>query len=219
MALRNMSLRLNSFSRSMPRIIPSFMKKDIIHCMCGRYRFFDEKNPKLKEIIETAKKTLPSEEFAEISLFEVFPSQKCFVGYWNQKKQEVRTTVMKWGYTGFHDNTVINARSETCFTSRFFNDSLPCAIPASSYFEWSQNPHRKYEFTTEEQPVYLAGIFHQEKDGNHFVILTEEAGQPQRQIHSRQPVMFPYEKAREWCAFKHPSSLLSCSIQKRIIIA
>lgn len=194
------------------------MKNGIILSMCGRYRFFDNKNPKLKAMIDAARKQLSPKEFEEISLFEVFPSQKCFVGYWNAKKQEVRTTVMRWGYQGFKGNTVINARSETCFDSSFFQRSLPCAIPAVSYFEWSKNPRNKYEFTVNEQPVYLGGIYHLEEDGYHFVILTEEAGEPQRIIHNRQPLLFTYENARKWCSAKHPASLRSLSIQTRIII-
>lgn len=186
--------------------------------MCGRYRFFDEKNPKLKEIIEAARKQLPPEKFEEISLFEVFPGQKCFAGYWNAQKHAVRTTIMKWGYPSVNGRTVINARSETCFDSRFFAGSHPCAIPASSYFEWSVKPKRKYEFTAEEQPVYLGGIFHKEEDGYHFVILTEQAGSPQNEIHDRQPLLFTYENARKWCASQHPASLRSLSVSKRIIL-
>ena len=187
--------------------------------MCGRYVFFDEKNPKLREMIDTARKKLPEQEFEKISLFEVFPSQYCFAGYWNSSRKEVRTTIMKWGYTGFHGNTVINARSETCFESSFFAGSFPCAIPATGYYEWSVNPRRKYEFTIEEQPFYLGGIFHMENKEPHFVILTEEAGEPQRQIHSRQPLLFTYENAKKWCAAKHPASLRCLSVSKRMTVS
>lgn len=185
--------------------------------MCGRYHFYDGNNPVIRKLIDQAKAALPEKEFEEISLFEVFPSQKCFAGYWNPQKKDVRTTVMKWGYSGFNGRQIINARSETCFKSRFFAGSHPCAVPACGYYEWSENPRVKYEFTVEKEPFYLAGIFHKEQNGLHFVILTEEAGEPQRQIHSRQPLLLSYENARKWCASEHPASLRALSIQNRII--
>lgn len=165
-----------------------------------------------------AEKNMKPEEFEKISLFDVHPGESAFAGYWNEEKQSTRITIMQWGFK-MQNKLVINARSETCFESSFFKDALPCVLPADSYYEWSKKPHRKYTFLTSSKPMYLAGICHKEDGRLHFVILTEEAGSPQREIHDRQPVIFNYEDAKKWCASKHPTSLLHNSIPERTILS
>ncbi len=181
--------------------------------MCGRYVFYDQQNAQLKEMIAQAKEKMSAKEFNEISLFEVFPGQKAFAAVYDTTKKAVRIKTMRWGYDN-HGKAVINARSETCFTSAFFQDSLPCAIPASSYFEWTKT-HQKYEFRCSDETIYLGALAHLEKNEWHFVILTEEAQGGQAEVHSRQPLVFCYEDAKKWCASPHPTSLLIHSIQER----
>lgn len=186
--------------------------------MCGRYLFFDGKDTKIKQWIQLAQKSMKQEQYEKISLFDVHPGEYALTGYWNETKQETRITIMQWGFK-MQNKLVINARSETCFESSFFKDALPCVLPADSYYEWSKNPHVKYAFATSSKPMYLAGIFHKEDGNFHFVILTEEAGYPQSEIHNRQPVIFTYEDAKKWCACKHPTSLLHNSISERNILS
>ncbi|MGM9917923.1 MAG: SOS response-associated peptidase family protein, partial [Lactimicrobium massiliense] len=66
------------------------------------------------------------------------------------------------------------------------------------------------------EPVYLAGIYHQEADGLHFVILTEDARNAQKEIHDRQPIMLDQEKAKAWCK-DITMPLSQISLQDRII--
>ena len=182
--------------------------------MCGRYVFYDENNQQLKKIIASAKEKLPEKEFNEISLFEVFPGQKALAAVYDAKRAQVRIKVMKWGFVQ-GTRSVINARSETCFTSPFFTGSVPCVIPASSYFEWTKT-HQKYEFRCQDETIYLGGLAHQENEEWHFVILTEDASGKQADIHFRQPLVFNYEDAKKWCASQHPTSMYASSIQERI---
>jgi putative SOS response-associated peptidase YedK len=182
--------------------------------MCGRYIFYDEKNQQLKEMIAAAREKMSPKEFAEISLFEVFPGQKAFAAVYDPAKQRSVIRTMQWGYS-YAERPVINARSETCFSSSFFAGSLPCAIPASSYFEWTKT-HQKYEFRTKHETIYLGALAHMENGAWHFVILTEEAKNAQAEIHPRQPLVFTYEDAKKWCASKHPTSMYANSIQERI---
>lgn len=181
--------------------------------MCGRYIFYDQKNAHLKELIAQAREKMSEKDFNEISLFEVFPGQKAFAAVYDPAKQKTVLKVMRWGYDN-HGKAVINARSESCFASQFFQDSFPCAIPASSYFEWTKT-HQKYEFKAKSETIYLGALAHIENQQWHFVIITEEASGAQADVHFRQPLVFSYEDAKKWCASKHPTSLLPLSIQER----
>lgn len=181
--------------------------------MCGRYVFYDENNQQLKKIIASAKEKMPEKEFNEISLFEVFPGQKALAAVYDAKRAQVRIKVMKWGFVQ-GTRSVINARSETCFNSLFFADAVPCAVPASAYFEWTAD-HQKYSFTADNETIYLGGLAKEHSDGWYFIIITEPASGMQKEIHDRQPLVFTYQDAKKWCASKHPTSLLSHSLQER----
>ncbi len=185
--------------------------------MCGRYIFYDEENKRLQALIEKAKDRLPYDRFSTVSLYEVYPSQNAFGAVYIPQKKEVESIVMKWGYPGYHGNIVINARSETAFTSSFFRDSRPCVLPATGYYEWSKDKDR-YCFFIEEKPFYLGGICRRIGREICFVILTEPAAAHQLGIHDRQPVLFGYEDAKKWCASLHPTSLLENSIQYRSFV-
>ncbi|NLH62851.1 MAG: SOS response-associated peptidase [Erysipelotrichaceae bacterium] len=182
--------------------------------MCGRYMFYDQKNAHLKAMIDQAKEQFSEKAFAEISLFEVFPGQKAFAGIYDREKKALRIKVMQWGLP-MKDKLVINARCESLMQSSFFEGVSLCAIPASSYFEWTAS-HQKYEFSSDDETIYLAGIARYETALWHFAIVTEEAGGPQAEIHSRQPIVFSYEDAKKWCSAKDPTSMYASSIQKRI---
>ena len=190
--------------------------------MCGRYLFYDSRNAKIQELIKAAEKSLPSELFSTISLFEVFPSQNIFSGIFDVSEKKFKTVIMKWGFDAGRNRTIINCRSETFASSRFFKDCSTCAIPACGYYEWSHNPSCKYYFTTEKQPLYLAGCWRIEKLENQTLqmvcaILTEPASEPQCSIHSRQPIIFDDEHAHQWCTCKDPDSMMHFSLQDRIM--
>ena len=181
--------------------------------MCGRYLFLTERNQKLKELAELARKQLPPDVYSKISLFEVTPGSFSFAGIYDPSKKKTVTRVMKWGFH-LKNKLIINARSETCFSSPFFADSVPCVLMASSYFEWSADKVR-YEFRTDDETFYLAGLCRKEENEVHFVILTEEANDITSEVHHRQPVIFTYEKAKAWCASGTPALLLKDSVQNR----
>jgi putative SOS response-associated peptidase YedK len=182
--------------------------------MCGRYVFNNGDSEQLDQLIDTARKRLPKETFEKISLFEVYPGCVSFAGIFDHSSKQTVTRLMKWGYASWQKKLIINARSETCFTSAFFADSVPCALPATSYFEWSKDRQR-YAFTVDDEVFYLAGLCRKENNETHFVILTEAANEDCAAIHHRQPVIFTYEKAKAWCASDTPSLLLKDSVQNR----
>ncbi len=182
--------------------------------MCGRYLFFDEQNQKLRELIELARQKLPEKQFEELSFADVYPSAKALAGIYIPERDAVVTRVMRWGFET-NGKTVINARSETALTSRFFAGTLPCALPASLYYEWDEK-RKKHAFAIDEIPFYLGGLCRKTPGGYDFVILTEEAGMPQRTIHDRQPVIFTYEDAKYWC-IHGTGDALSRSVRQRIM--
>jgi putative SOS response-associated peptidase YedK len=186
--------------------------------MCGRYLFYEEENIRLKKLLDAAKKKLPENEYKQLSLLDVCPGSKAFAGMYDAYTNHFHTEVMTWGYAGVgNGKIVINARSETCFSSSFFSHSRLCVLPATAYYEWSSEPRVKYRFSMAETPIYLGALCHKERDGFHFVIITEKATGRQREIHSRQPLMFTYEDAKTWCFSKNPTSLLSLSVQERTL--
>ena len=190
--------------------------------MCGRYLFYDSRNPKILELIKAAEKSLSPEQFSSISLFEVFPSQNIFSGIYDPAEKKYKTVVMKWGLAGVQNRSIINCRSETFSVSLYFKGCRTCAIPACGYYEWSKNPSCKYYFTIEKQPLYLAGCWRIEKTDDQTLqmacaILTEPSASIASSIHSRQPIVFDTENAHLWCSTDNPESMYSLSIRERIM--
>ena len=170
--------------------------------MCGRYIFNDGQNEYIQNLVENAK-----DKFSQDILYrkDVFPSNEALVVF----GEKPSFTTMHWGLD-LNKKLVINARSETAFTSPFFENCKPCILPASSYYEFSKYKE-PYLFYIEGKPIFLAGLC---KD-NHFVIMTEDATMSQKEIHPRQPVLFDYENAKTWCMNQNTTSLLKLSIQNR----
>ena len=185
--------------------------------MCGRYVFYDEKNRRIADLIDKARARYGEEEFSRISMNEVCPGSTAFAGIYIPSRNMHVLRPMKWGYPRASGSPVINARSETAFSSRFFAGSIPCVLPASSYYEWSKETHARYAFRTADECMYLGGLARQFADGWHFVILTEEAKGEARTIHDRQPLVFSYEDAKKWCASVHPTSLYASSAPIRFL--
>lgn len=165
--------------------------------MCGRYLFYDDKNEKIRRLIALAEAVLDPVTFSSLALHEVFPKNHALISVYDEKRDKYHAEVMQWGwhYTG---RMVINARSETFLTSRYFRDAKPCAVLCCGYYEWSED-HRKYYFSRAGEALYLAGLYHREQDADVYTILTEEATGRQAEIHHRQPLVLSYEKAQAWC--------------------
>lgn len=164
--------------------------------------------------MDAARAKMDRKEFEQISLFEVFPGQHCFVFAAGNHKDTLKLTSMLWGYSS--RSLVINARSETALDSSFFHSSQPCIIPCSGYYEWSKD-RVKYYFTLEKGTCYLAGLCHKEEDGMHFVILTEQAPLPQGGIHPREPVLFGKKNAADWCHGDNLKGMLGASLAERLM--
>ncbi|EUB97332.1 protein of unknown function DUF159 [Rhizobium sp. CF080] len=104
--------------------------------------------------------------------------------------------------------TLFNARSETAPTTPAFRDAFKmrrCLIPADGFYEWTVSPEdgKKdpwFIFQPGEAPFSFAGLWaHNEALGiTSCTILTAEAEEPMKQLHSRQPVILDPEYYDDW---------------------
>lgn len=172
--------------------------------MCGRYYIASEdSNEEIKKLIDELNRR-ETEEKAAFKTGEVFPGDKALV-VCNNKKLISRPYVMKWGFEGADGKLLINARSETAQEKHMFRDLIGyrrTLIPASGYFEWEKEgkTKTKYALSTEENILFLAGLYRPKADGSghEFVILTKDAAPDIRFIHSRMPVAFTVKQMQAW---------------------
>ena len=172
--------------------------------MCGRYYIASEdSNEEIRKLIDELNRR-ETEEKAAFKTGEVFPGDNALV-VCNNKKLISRPYVMKWGFAGMDGKLLINARSETAKEKSMFRDLIGCRrtlIPASGYFEWEKEgkTKTKYALSTEENILFLAGLYRPKTDGSghEFVILTKDAAPEIQFIHSRMPVAFSFMQIEAW---------------------
>ncbi len=172
--------------------------------MCCRYLFYDGENKEIEDLIARAKEAFSYELFSSLALQEVCPGSSALSFLFDIRYQKLRAVPLLWGYQSAR--LVINARSETCFDRPFFQNSHPCILPASGYYEWSGQPKQRYYFHRNET-IHLCGLCQRQSDGLHFVILTKPAEELQSQFHDRQPVILSRKDAELWCRTKNRSIL------------
>lgn len=156
--------------------------------MCGRYLFNDGQHPEVQALIQQLKLEFSEDFLKEVSLNEVFPTQKTIVCTTNLKPH-----IMRWGYAKWNQKGhIINARSESLESSNFFKQAgkKRCIIMASGYFEWDE--HKVKTYFHHPDPLYMAAIYNTQEE---FAILTQQAKMPYAQVHHRMPVLFNKENA------------------------
>ncbi|HZK29463.1 MAG TPA: SOS response-associated peptidase [Clostridia bacterium] len=169
--------------------------------MCGRF-YIDPSESQLLEIAEIIKGQ-PRQENAFSAVKtegEIFPSDIVSV------QTGIDTYApMRWGFKGYGNRLIINARSETALEKPMFRDAMHdhrCLIPASGYYEWQtiNGKKERYSFYLSEGPLFLAGCFREESDDpiSTFVILTRDASPAFEHIHSRMPVIIPRNRIVSW---------------------
>lgn len=118
--------------------------------------------------------------------------------------------LLKWDNKGL----IFNSRTETVSTNKFFKNDFElnkCVIPASSYYEWQKqlNTKIKYEFTKEDQLLFLAGFYKKENNEKHFSIITKRATKDISFIHDRMPLLLNKEEAYNWLSNINIQSILN----------
>lgn len=167
--------------------------------MCGRYIYLDENNKEMKLRIDQLKKFFSEDELRNVSLHEVFPSQKTPV--YTLCNDELIPKIMQFGYNRFNNKgLIINARCETVNEKPTFRSDFlkrRCIVIASSYFEWDSSK-KKHEFKKKDSLLYMAAICNQE---DQMAILTRKAQDNSAAIHERCPLILTYDQALAYCSY------------------
>ena len=162
--------------------------------MCGRFYVDDET---AREIEKIARKI--DQKMAKMG--DVHPSEPALI--LRAMKGEMVSEVLKWGY-GAAGKNIFNARSETVQERPMFRydyEDRRCIIPAKKFYEWKKSGGKqkeKYDFFSEGETLFLAGIYHKDPDGDRFTILTREAEGCMVGIHNRMPVILTHGDMEKW---------------------
>ena len=131
---------------------------------------------------------------------DVFPSTEALTIRGSESGLEA--DAMRWGFTApFDKKLLINARAETVRQKRTFSDSVEkrrCVIPTSGFYEWDKRKSRYRFYSDNKALLLLAGIYRDEPDGRKYTILTTEANDSMRPVHSRMPVIVKPEELKTW---------------------
>lgn len=153
--------------------------------MCGRYLFKQD----ITEELDAWLATLDEETRNDLSLHDVYPSQKTIV-----LTHDLKPSVMRWGFLKWDDKgLVINARSETVEQSSFFKDHLKhrrCLIEAEGFYEWDADKQKYLVKPKGNEPFYMAGIYTDEPTPRFCILTTASLGEF-KHLHDRFPLMIP----------------------------
>ncbi len=132
---------------------------------------------------------------------------------------------MRWGLVPFWakdtkiGNQALNARLETAASKPVFREAWKarrCLVPASGYYEWRTLPAPATKGKPFKQPFYIsrkdgapltfAGLWERWRDGLlTFTILTTEAFERARDLHTRMPVMLGADDQPAWLGGDMPA--------------
>lgn len=128
---------------------------------------------------------------------------------------------MRWGFRDpYHEHLVINARCESAAEKPMFAESVRgrrCVIPASGYYEWDRLKSR-YRFKRPDGGlILLAGIYRQEMAEPHFTVLTAEANECMRPVHTRMPVTINADEIHSWITDRHAADEMLGRVQEELL--
>lgn len=179
--------------------------------MCGRYTLFlTRQNEQEHFLRERLRQRFPDTPLPD---GDIFPA--CKAPLYIPEHGRARLAMARWGMQSpYRKGLIINARAETAAEKPMFREGLynrRCAIPCNGFYEWSPQKER-YAYTMAEAPLfYLAGLFTQEKDELHFVILTVPANASVAPVHHRMPLLMYQETVRSWLFDTQRALTLLCS--------
>jgi putative SOS response-associated peptidase YedK len=176
--------------------------------MCGRYIISEnDDNVDFKLIFEELNREY-NENLSKYRTGEIFPSDMAPVVL-DERSNKQYINVFRWGFPGYNNELIINARNETLGQKLMFKNLLNsnrCLIPASGFYEWQKNSDKKTKYIIKPKDCsffYMAGLYNKffNKDDNPFyafVIITTEANEQMRLIHSRMPLIFNKHEGEMW---------------------
>ena len=169
--------------------------------MCGRYNFTVEESTEMQDIIDklNAKAKSPFQG-KTLKTGEIFPTDLAPILI--EEGNKVSSAACGWGFPRFDNKgVIINARSETAFEKKTFRNSLlnyRCIIPSTGFYEWDSSK-KKFVFNMEgSKALYMAGLYAYYGAEMRFVILTTDANESIKDVHSRMPLVIPKEEIKTW---------------------
>ncbi len=150
--------------------------------------------------------------------WNVAPTHRVPVVGWREGRRALRS--LRWGLVPHHARTAddgakhANARAETIFERAAFRDparARRCLVPASGFYEWQRHGRDRtaWAFAPAEAPLLaLAGLWDRwiSPDGEELrtlAIVTTDASDDVRAVHTRMPVILP---KRAWDLWLDPRS-------------
>ena len=171
--------------------------------MC--YRFYIDLffKKRVKKEITDKGILVPAEGLAALSEpRDVFPSENALVISASGRQGVLNAESMGWGFSNpVSKGLLANARSESITEKPTFRDSAltrRCAIPASGFYEWDEHKARYKFFRTDDELLWLAGIYRIEDGIKKFTVLTREAAGPMIPVHPRMPVTLSGFEVGTW---------------------
>ena len=137
--------------------------------MCGRYYINDETAKEIEKLIRQIDDAL----LASCKERDVYPSAKApVILAGSEQSDQLTAGEFTWGFPSYSNKGVIfNARSETALEKKTFRESVKqrrCIIPATGFYEWSEQKD-KYFFRAPDRHVLLfAGFYRHYEDGDRF---------------------------------------------------
>ncbi|MBP7222971.1 MAG: SOS response-associated peptidase [Sedimentibacter sp.] len=190
--------------------------------MCGRY-YIDIDNNEIKKILEEAQRNI----YENFKTGEIFPTN--IAPIYIEDDNKIKPALAKWGFPKWDGKgVIINARAESINERQMFKRlvlSSRCIVPASYYFEWKKEEHKKdkYKITNPGSNIYMAGLYNIITDKNkqlslfdesmdiYYTIITRSANDSVSRVHSRMPLVFDVEEMNEWLKGKNIDELLKAN--------
>ena len=180
--------------------------------MCARFMILDDKEiAEINKIVEAIGMKYDGKGLT-MKTGEIFPTDNVPTVSMENGKPSI--LLMKWGFPKYEESgVVINARSETAAQKTMFASAFACrriVVPSTGFIEWlktgGSDAKQKLKFNTPDTPMlYMAGLYtdyppHKMDDvlTSRFVILTREANDSIKDVHSRMPVILYKDEIRRW---------------------
>lgn len=192
--------------------------------MCGRFLLDSDIDYILKQY------RILNSEVDDFNKGDYYPSQRAPIVLDNYKRT---LKLAKWGFELIkRKGLIINARAESISAKPMFKNSYynsRCIIPASLFYEWKEEKNKvKHEvYLKGKKLISLGGLFkefYDQRGNKHisFVIITTEANDKMKNIHSRMPLIVKEDALDYWLDNKTPintvEEIIKSNIDNELII-
>ncbi len=151
---------------------------------------------------------LAGSDLVTVTKRDIYPSETApvIIGDPGRGMEDLMIVNQVWGLPSPNEKgLLINARSETVQEKPTFSRGIRqnrCVIPARCFYEWDPHKNKASFFPQNNDVIYMAGLFERPRElggsFSRFVILTREADEIVRPVHSRMPLLLTAEQVPDW---------------------